>query len=233
MIATELSQFLQSRLERTLYVNATPLGGSAVQVDGASGRNWNDIAKRFGCHRENTTNPDPLNPAQFYSTIPASVGRVRISELPAYQPQRTTLGRLRADFEVVPDHTGNAEPNRLTFRVNNFNNPANSTILQSSPNFRQMKQDLDLQVDLDALAPSLDEWFQRIGEKVSEEVLGKAYPLIGNKLEQFTNFIDELRDTINIVLNALSSFSVNDVENAIQSCALLFTWKSIRRLCAC
>ena len=207
----------QSRLERTLYVNATPLGGSAVQVDGASGAIGMTLQNGSVVIAQNTTNPDPLNPAQFYSTIPASVGRVRISELPAYQPQRTTLGRLRADFEVVPDHTGNAEPNRLTFRVNNFNNPANSTILQSSPNFRQMKQDLDLQVDLDALAPSLDEWFQRIGEKVSEEVLGKAYPLIGNKLEQFTNFIDELRDTINIALNALSSFSVNDVENAIEN----------------
>jgi hypothetical protein len=42
---------------------------------------------------------------------------------------------------------------------------------------------------LDALAPSLDEWFRKIGEKVAEEVLGNAYPLIGNRLEQFTNFI--------------------------------------------
>jgi Ca2+-binding RTX toxin-like protein len=207
----------QSRLERTLYVNAKPASGSAVQIEGASGAVGMTLQNGSVVIAQNITNPDPLHPAQFYSTIPASVGRVRISELPTYQPQRTTLGKLQADFEVVPANTGNVEPNRLTFRVNNFNNPTNSTILQSSPNFRQMRGGLDLQVNLDALAPSLDEWFRKTGEKVAEEVLGNAYPLIGNRLEQFTNFIEELRDTVNIALDALSSFSVNDVENAIEN----------------
>jgi hypothetical protein len=179
----------QSRLERTLYVNAKPASGSAVQIEGASGAVGMTLQNGSVVIAQNITNPDPLHPAQFYSTIPASVGRVRISELPTYQPQRTTLGKLQADFEVVPANTGNVEPNRLTFRVNNFNNPTNSTILQSSPNFRQMRGGLDLQVNLDALAPSLDEWFRKTGEKVAEEVLGNAYPLIGNRLEQFTNFI--------------------------------------------
>ncbi len=206
----------QSRLERTIYVNATPAVGSPVQIEGASGALGMKLRNGSVVIAQNLTSPDPANPAQFFSSIPTSVGRVRVSELTTYHPQRTTLGRLRADFEVVPDHTGSAEPNRLTFRINNLNNPANSTILQSSPNFPKLKQGINLQVNLNALAPSLDEWFKKVGEKVAQEVLGKAYPLIGDKLEQFTNFLEELRSTINTALDALNSFTVDKVEKAIE-----------------
>jgi Ca2+-binding RTX toxin-like protein len=208
----------QSRLERTVYVNATPALGSPVEINGASGALGMKLQNGSVVIAQNLTSPDPASPAQFFSSIPTSVGRVRVSELTTYQPQRTTLGRLRADFEVVPDHTTpTADPSRLTFRINNLNNPGNSINLQSSPDFRQMKQGLDPQVNLNALAPSLDEWFKKVGEKVAQEVLGKAYPLIGDKLEQFTNFIEELRDTITTALDALSSFTVSDVENAIET----------------
>ena len=177
-----------------------------MRIEGASGALGMKLRNGSVVIAQNLTSPDPASPAQFFSSIPTSVGRVRVSELTTYQPQRTTLGRLRADFEVVPDHTGSAEPNRLTFRINNLNNPANSTNLQSSPNFPQLKQGLNLQVNLNALAPSLEDWFKKVGEKVAQEVLGKAYPLIGDKLEQFTNFIDELRATITTALDALNSF---------------------------
>ncbi|MEQ1827682.1 MAG: hypothetical protein ABL921_17110, partial [Pirellula sp.] len=207
----------QSRLERTLYVNATPATGSPVRIQGAAGALGMTLRNGSVVIAGDLQTPDPANPAQFFSSIPTTVGRVRVADLPTYQPQRTTLGRLRADFQVVPDHTGTAEANRLNFRINNFNNPANSTTLVSSPNFPQLTKGLDLQVNLNALAPSLENWFQKVGDKVAEEVLGKAYPLIGDKLEQFTNFLDELRETIDTALDALSSFSVSDVENAIEN----------------
>ena len=186
----------QSGLERTLYVNATPTGGSPISINGASGALALTLQNGSVVIAQNLITPDAANPARFFSNIPAATGRVRISELSTFQPQRTALGRLQADFEIVPDHTGTPESDRLTFRINNFNNPANSTTLPSSPNFPQMKQGLNLEVNLNAFAPSLEEWFTTVGEKVVQEVLGKAYPLIGDKLEQFTNFMEELRETI-------------------------------------
>ncbi len=206
----------QSRLERRVYVNASPANGSAVRVQGASGALGMTLRNGTVVVAQDLINPDPSRPAQFFSSIPVQVGRVRISDLPTYQPQRTTLGRLLADFQVVPDHTGSAEPNRLSFRINNLNNPGNSTTLQSSPNFPQMKQGLNLQVNLNAFGPALEDWFKQIADKVSSDVLGKAYPLVGDKLEQFTNFVEELRATITPVLDALRSFTVSDVESAIE-----------------
>ncbi|MCU0707478.1 MAG: hypothetical protein MUF23_04220, partial [Pirellula sp.] len=207
----------RSRLDRTLYINHSPASGSPVTIEGASGALGLRLQNGSVVIAQNLASPDPTNPAAFNSSIPTSVGRVRISDLPTYQPQRQAQGRLLADFEVVPDHTGNPEPDRLTFRTLQFGNPSTSTTLLSSPDFSQMRQGLDLQVNLDALVPSLEKFFEQLEARIIDEVLDRAFPLIGDKLDEFANFIDPLREAITTALDALSSFRVSDIENAIET----------------
>ncbi|MCA9190438.1 MAG: hypothetical protein KDB03_01695 [Planctomycetales bacterium] len=206
----------QSHLERTIYVNSAPATGSAVRVTGAAGALGLTLNNGSVVIAQNLTSPDPSHPAQFFSAIPINVGRVLISDLESFIPTQTALGRLAADFRVVPDHTGTPEADRLTFRINNLNNPASSTVMLSSPNFPQMRQGLDLQVNMSALSESLDTWFRQVSEHVAQEVLRQSYPLVGDKLEQVTNFIEQLHETIDTALNVLSSFSVSDIETAIE-----------------
>lgn len=207
----------QSRLDRTVFVNATPATGNAVSVEGASGAIAMHLRDGSVVIAQDLNAPDSARPAVFSSSIPATEGRVRVSELGSYVPSKSTLGRLRADFEVVPDHTGTPEANRLTFRVLNFNNPLASTSLLSSPNFPQMRQGIDLQINLGAMVPSIEDYFKQLEKIIIDEVLARAYPLLGDSMEQFANFVEPVRSAIESALDALSSFNVSDIENAIET----------------
>lgn len=206
----------QSRLDRKLFVNAGPENGNAVVINGASGAIGMQLRDGTVVIAQNLASPDQNAPAIFSSTIPSNVGRIRVSDLGTYIPDKLSTGRLRADFEVVPKHTGNPEPNRLAFRTLNLSNPIQSTTLVSSPNFPQIRDTINLQVDLNAFVPSVEKFFQELQEKFTAEVYLRFYPLVGDQLEQFTNFIAPIREAFTKAFETLTSFSAADIENAIE-----------------
>lgn len=161
--------------------------------------------------------PDPSRPAVFTTLIPASHGRVPISSLRSFQPDRTSQGRLLADFDVVPDHTGTSQTDRLRFRTLNFANPADSSGVLSSPDFVQLRRGVDLQVNLQAFVPSFEDALAKLQDRIVQEVLQRVYPLIGDKLEEFADFIESFRDEISNALRTLNNFTVSDIENAIET----------------
>ncbi|MFN9346637.1 MAG: hypothetical protein ACK6DQ_08565, partial [Planctomycetota bacterium] len=206
----------QSRLDRAVYINALA-NSNPIRISGASGALGMNLRQGSLVVAQDLVAPDPSRPAIFTTSIPASNGRVPISALSTFVPERTSQGRLLADFEVVPDHTGTSQPDRLRFRTLNFADPRSSTGVLSSPDFVQLRQGVDLQVNLNAFVPSLEDALEQLQERIIQEVLQRVYPLIGDKLDQFADFIEPFRDEISKALRLLNSFSVSDIENAIET----------------
>ncbi|MBU6173222.1 MAG: calcium-binding protein, partial [Planctomycetes bacterium] len=222
-VAGNQSQSLQngflnsrSRLDRTIYINATKSGGNPVSLQGTSGALGMKLQQGSLVIAQSVPSPNVSAPAVFSSSIPANGSRVRISDLSTYVPQRQTQGQLLADFEVVPDHTGTAERNRLHFETLDFANLAGSTRLLSSPDFPQLRRGVDLQLNLNAFVPAIEDMLKKIESRIIDEVLDRAYPLIGEQLDQFANFIAPFREAINTALKRLNSLTPSTVETAIE-----------------
>ena len=206
----------QSRLDRAVYINALA-NSNPIRISGASGALGMNLRQGSLVVAQDLAAPDPSRPAVFTTSIPAAQGRVRISNLRAFAPERTSQGRLLADFEVVPDHTGASHPDRLRFRTLDFADPSGSTGVLSSPDFVQLRQGVNLEVNLNAFVPSFEDALEKLQERIVQEVLQRVYPLIGDKLDQFADFIEPFRDEISKALRLLNSFSVSDIENAIET----------------
>jgi Ca2+-binding RTX toxin-like protein len=206
----------QSRIDRALYINALA-NADPIRISGASGALGLNLRQGSLIVAQDLLAPDPSRPAIFTTSIPASHGRVPINALRTFLPERTSQGRLLADFEVVPDHTGTSQPDRLRFRTLDFANPGGSSGVLSSPDFVQLRQGVDLQVNLNAFIPSFEDALATLRDRIVQEVLNRIYPLIGDKLEEFADFIEPFRDEITRALRALNSFSVSDIENAIET----------------
>lgn len=206
----------QSRIDRAVYINAIATS-NPIRISGASGALGMNLRQGSLVVAQDLDAPDPSRPAIFTTSIPASNGRVAISALSTLVPERTSQGRLLADFQVVPDHTGTSQPDRLRFRTLDLANPSGSTGVLSSPDFVQLRQGVNLQVNLNAFVPSLEDALEKLQERIVQEVFKRVYPLIGDKLDEFADFIEPFRDEISKALRLLNSFSVSDIENAIET----------------
>jgi Ca2+-binding RTX toxin-like protein len=206
----------QSRIDREFYIHALA-NANPIRIKGASGALGLNLRQGSLIVAQDLLAPDPSRPAIFTTSIPASQGRVPINALRTFLPERTSQGRLLADFEVVPDHTGTSQPDRLRFRTLDFANPGGSSGVLSSPDFVQLRKGVDLQVNLNAFIPSFENALATLQDRIVQEVLQRVYPLIGDKLEEFADFIEPFRDEISRALRLLNSFSVSDIENAIET----------------
>ncbi len=205
-----------TKLTTNVYVAANG-AGVPLAMDGAVG----SVGARFTDGRlvfaQNLAVPDPAAPSKFIVRVPVGHGRVRLDNFGAFQPTLNSVGRLQVDFDVIPDSSGAATPDRFTFRIGNLSNPLQSTTLLSSPSFPDLRAALDLPNQLQSVPPSLDELFGKIELELGKQVFGQNFPLIGTALDGPANFIRKLRTQLNTAFNAITTFDVGSIETAIES----------------
>ncbi len=204
-----------SHVTTTVYARAGAASGNALLLDGASGSLGLRLTDGAFLIAQSLVGAGATAPASFVSRVPSGQ-RVALNSLSTYIPQVTNVGRMIADFGVIPDSTGVLEPNRLTYRVLNLSNVASSTTLLSSPNFPTLRTAVNLPKQLQAVGPSLDELFGKLELQVQEQVFGVKLPLIGEALDGPANFVRKLRAELNRALDALSAFDVATIETAIE-----------------
>lgn len=201
-----------AELTTSIYVD----GSGVLAMDGAVGAVGVEFTDGRLVIAQNLTAPDPLSPALFQTRVPSGHGRVRLSDFLNFQPTLTSLGQMQADFEVVPDSTGKATPERFTFQVGNLASALTSTLLLSSPSFPDLRDALDLPKQLQSVPPSLDALFESLELNLKEQVLGINLPLIGKALDGPANFIRDLRAELNTAFLAINNFNVATIERRLE-----------------
>ncbi len=212
----------QTRLDTSIYVNATPGLGTPVSLDGASGALGLQLTDGSVIIATNLNAPNPASPARFSARLPNLLTRARVSNLPNINPNTVNVGRMRADFGVIPDTTGTLEGSRLNFQIQNVGNPLNSTTLTTSPSFPNLRDAIDLPNFLQSVPVALNDLFEGLEGQLRDDVFGVNLPLIGKGLDGPANFIRNLRTQMNAQFATLAGYNVDDIERALN--------RSIRQL---